>query len=224
MFYMALINCPECGKDISTQATTCPHCGITLRSSTTKKKKSKIPTIIILLFIFSAVIVVLIKQAPSTTTNNTASTSTDPSTTASPSDTTSKDESIPLGTATSIGDFSIMVNSVTEATEISAGSGFLKYTADSGKYGIVNVTLKNTSQSSSTFSLSSFQLVSSDGVEYSPTIIAAADENYISIDSLNPNMDTTGNIAFNIPSDVDTTSLTLTYSAGFSGSTVFELK
>ena len=80
-----------------------------------------------------------------------------------------------------------MVNSVTEATEISAGNGFLKYTADSGKYGIVNVTLKNTFQSSSTFSLSSFQLVCSDGAEYSPTIIAAADENYILLPYINVN-------------------------------------
>jgi uncharacterized membrane protein YdbT with pleckstrin-like domain len=24
---MALINCPECGKEVSTSASTCPHCG-----------------------------------------------------------------------------------------------------------------------------------------------------------------------------------------------------
>lgn len=27
---MALINCPECGKQVSSQAATCPHCGIAL--------------------------------------------------------------------------------------------------------------------------------------------------------------------------------------------------
>lgn len=30
---MALINCPECGKEISDQATTCPHCGVTLKQA-----------------------------------------------------------------------------------------------------------------------------------------------------------------------------------------------
>lgn len=30
---MALINCPECGKEISEQAATCPHCGITLKQA-----------------------------------------------------------------------------------------------------------------------------------------------------------------------------------------------
>lgn len=27
-----IINCPECSKEISDQAETCPHCGITLKS------------------------------------------------------------------------------------------------------------------------------------------------------------------------------------------------
>ena len=27
---MALINCPECGKQVSSQAAACPHCGIML--------------------------------------------------------------------------------------------------------------------------------------------------------------------------------------------------
>ncbi len=29
---MALMNCPECGKEVSDQADMCPHCGITLKS------------------------------------------------------------------------------------------------------------------------------------------------------------------------------------------------
>lgn len=28
---MALIKCPECGKDVSTSAQTCPHCGYQLK-------------------------------------------------------------------------------------------------------------------------------------------------------------------------------------------------
>lgn len=30
---MAMINCPECGKEVSGEATTCPHCGRTLKPS-----------------------------------------------------------------------------------------------------------------------------------------------------------------------------------------------
>jgi len=28
---MALINCPECGKEISDKAASCPNCGIVLK-------------------------------------------------------------------------------------------------------------------------------------------------------------------------------------------------
>lgn len=39
---MALINCKECGKEISDQASFCPNCGLPFSSSLTRKvKKSK---------------------------------------------------------------------------------------------------------------------------------------------------------------------------------------
>lgn len=31
---MALINCPECGKEISSQANNCPHCGYPISERT----------------------------------------------------------------------------------------------------------------------------------------------------------------------------------------------
>lgn len=30
---MALIKCPECGKEISEQATSCPNCGVTINQT-----------------------------------------------------------------------------------------------------------------------------------------------------------------------------------------------
>jgi len=38
---MALINCPECNKEISDKATTCPHCGCPLEAQSTPAKKPK---------------------------------------------------------------------------------------------------------------------------------------------------------------------------------------
>ena len=35
---MALIKCPECGKDVSDRATTCIHCGYPLISTTTEQQ------------------------------------------------------------------------------------------------------------------------------------------------------------------------------------------
>lgn len=34
---MALINCPECGKEVSDTAKSCPHCGYELKKSETKE-------------------------------------------------------------------------------------------------------------------------------------------------------------------------------------------
>ena len=35
---MALIKCPECGKDVSTSASSCPHCGYPLRPTTSYQR------------------------------------------------------------------------------------------------------------------------------------------------------------------------------------------
>ena len=57
---MALIQCPECGADISDKATECPKCGCPVESSaktgTTKKKvfSTKV-MILILAFLFIVV-------------------------------------------------------------------------------------------------------------------------------------------------------------------------
>ena len=37
---MALINCPECGKEVSTTALSCPHCGYALLAKAQHKKNS----------------------------------------------------------------------------------------------------------------------------------------------------------------------------------------
>ena len=39
---MALINCPECSKEVSSKAPACPNCGVVLNKSTTEKVHSVI--------------------------------------------------------------------------------------------------------------------------------------------------------------------------------------
>lgn len=39
---MALVNCPECGKQVSDQATNCPHCGYPLKHVEKEKPKKKV--------------------------------------------------------------------------------------------------------------------------------------------------------------------------------------
>ena len=39
---MALINCPECSKEVSDKAPACPNCGVVLNASSTEKVHSVI--------------------------------------------------------------------------------------------------------------------------------------------------------------------------------------
>jgi uncharacterized membrane protein YvbJ len=38
---MALINCPECGREISDKATVCPHCGVVINSTSDGNQNSQ---------------------------------------------------------------------------------------------------------------------------------------------------------------------------------------
>ena len=49
---MALISCTECGKEVSTQAEACPHCGMKM------PKKSVWPTVILTILAVPAAIIV----------------------------------------------------------------------------------------------------------------------------------------------------------------------
>lgn len=56
---MALINCPECGKEISDTAVSCPHCGYGINQApvvTTQKKSNAIPAFLLICFLIAGCI------------------------------------------------------------------------------------------------------------------------------------------------------------------------
>lgn len=59
-FFMALINCPECGKEISDTIKACPHCGYNLQNKIKPKIKNTLKTIIIILIVLVLTIVSLL--------------------------------------------------------------------------------------------------------------------------------------------------------------------
>ena len=56
---MAMINCPECGKEISDNAKSCPNCGYSLKKSFKKKSKKGIFISIAIIVIVAAVAVLV---------------------------------------------------------------------------------------------------------------------------------------------------------------------
>lgn len=53
---MALIKCPECGKEISDQSKTCIHCGFPLERKKSKENTTKITIIVVALLVLLAII------------------------------------------------------------------------------------------------------------------------------------------------------------------------
>jgi len=53
---MALINCPECQKQVSELAQTCPHCGFRLRNNDNSQKPKKVNGCLAILIIAAVLI------------------------------------------------------------------------------------------------------------------------------------------------------------------------
>lgn len=116
-----------------------------------------------------------------------------------------------IGKKGKIGKLELTVNSVEKADEISAGLGFFNQTPKSGKFCIVNITINNPTKNSESLFLNSFKLVGPDGAEYAPSMILGADEDYLTIDNLNPNLKVEGNIAFEVPEGLEVYKCELKY-------------
>ncbi len=56
---MALINCPECNKEISDKAVSCPHCGYIVEKQPKVKQKNtgKIKRLVIFIFLFFIIVI-----------------------------------------------------------------------------------------------------------------------------------------------------------------------
>lgn len=246
---MGLIKCTECGKEISDKAATCPNCGCPVNSTAgttpppmqqampnmqiqapVKRKKGHGCLITILIFIgiivfFAIIGSVVSKNGTSDANLNDAQQQVEATETSEASETSGT--SIVFGEEGEIAkEVMLKVNEVTETDSISAANGMMSYTPDSGKYAVVNVTISNNSKKSQNLLLNYFKLVGPDEAEYVATIVAIADDKFITVDTINPNLDITGNLLFEIPKELSAQDCKLKYSDYdlFSNISYFELK
>lgn len=252
---MGLIKCTECGKEISDKATTCPNCGCPVNSTAgttpppmqqtmpnmqtqapVKRKKGHGCLITILVFIgiivfFAIIGSVVSKNGTSDANSNDAQQQVEATETSEASETSetsgTSGTSIVFGEEGEIAkEVMLKVNEVTETDSISAANGMMSYTPDSGKYAVVNVTISNNSKKSQNLLLNYFKLVGPDEAEYVATIVAIADDKFITVDTINPNLDITGNLLFEIPNELSAQDCKLKYSDYdlFNDISYFELK
>lgn len=230
---MGLIKCPECGKEISDLAQNCPNCGRPLQINVQTqqnvsaqgtmsgnqqapfrqqpKKKGHGCLITVLVFVGFVSIATAAAMKGASKTGDRSGTSAN-RTGAVEADAVVNEE-IGIGKEGKISDeLALVVNEVSETDSVSAANGYLSYKPDSGKYAVINVTIRNTSKKSQNLLLNYFKLVDPDDAEYVPTIIAVADDKFITIDTVNPNLEVTGNLLFEIPKNLSLEDCRLKYS------------
>lgn len=209
--------CKYCQSEIDKKAKVCPNCR--------KKQGGKGKFIVLGIIVFFIIVAVLTSNSDDTSksASNDSGSSTEKADTKKAD--TKKDDIVAFGSEGQSEDLSLKVNKVGDKKEITEGS-IISYKPDSGKYAIINITIKNTGKEAISLTNGYFKLITADDAEYEPTILIGLDNKYISFESINPGLDVTGNLVFEVPNDLKVSSATLKFSGTglFSKSTVFSLK
>ncbi len=220
--------CKYCQSEIDKKAKICPNCR--------KKQGGGILKFVMIGIIVIALIGFLASLNDPTQVANTndaanqqdankSSIDSNTKATANSEEKEAKDDFVALGSEGQSEDLVLKVNEVGDTDEI-IENDFLSYKPDSGKYAIVNITIKNAGKEAVSLTNGYFNLITADGAEYTPTILIGLDNKYISFETINPGLDVTGNLVFEVPSDLKVTDTTLQFSGTglFSASTNFSLK
>lgn len=120
--------------------------------------------------------------------------------------------------------FMLKLNEVGETEEIRE-SEFTSYKSDTGKYALINIYIKNISDKLERIDTGSFKLVYNEK-KYSPSRMFGLSNDYINFETLNPEMDMSGNLVFEVPKDILVQDCTLKFSATglFEEALIFKLK
>lgn len=219
--------CQKCGKELNEGAKFCDGCGTpieqqdivntvkeqnTALNKSQKKKNGCIGCLAAIIVFFVLFCFIGIFASNSSKTTNKGDDSEGSSQNSQESSTTAYKD-VAMGQNGEIDEgLMLKINSVSETNSISAANGYMSYKPDSGKYAIVNITISNKSKESKSLLLNYFKLVGPDDAEYVASIVAMADDKFIDIDTVNPNLDITGNLVFEIPTDLNAQDCILKYS------------
>jgi hypothetical protein len=182
-----------------------------------KKKRFIIPAALIVLGIIGAATGGGSSSQPASTTSSTKSSSSKSSSDSSSSASTM----YKVGQTFKVGEYEVKVNSVKKAKTISVMGGASTDKAN-GQYYIINVTLKNLSDTASTVDSSLFNL-EHGGNKFSADSSATMDANMSSdgssnngmfLKQLNPGVTVTGNLVFDVPANLNK-GVVLDVSGGF---------
>jgi Domain of unknown function (DUF4352) len=190
---MALKNCKECLNQVSTDASTCPHCGAIL------KRKTSCFTMGVAILLGMACLGALMDLS----SNSTTSSSSSGSTTSSSIESTASEQAAPAKPAGNKEGDSVHVGYTTYAvwrswwTHQLSDNEFLDQSPD-GTYLFVELTIRN--NDSQARMIPPLKLVDQNGAEYETSDHAwAVDGSIGALANLNPGISKQGFIVFDVP-------------------------
>ena len=131
------------------------------------------------------------------TASQTAEASTQPETTKEADKKT--EESVALGTATEVGDFSVTISEVTPGIT-SVGNQYLG-AKPQGQYVVVKLTVTNNGKTAQYFTDSNIKLVDSQDREHSSSSDSIYLEDNVLVKEINPGNTLSGTVLFDVPAD-----------------------
>lgn len=106
---------------------------------------------------------------------------------------------------------SFKINSSELSDEITDDSGFMIFRPDNGTFLVIEISVNNTGDKALRFDNGNFGILKGTA-EYRPTTILAGNE-FLSFESVNPGLELTGYLVYEVPADIDLSELILKYQA-----------
>lgn len=199
---MALKQCKECGKDVGGKVKKCPHCGTDQRGFMGRHPILTMFGGIVLLGM--AISIIAPKPPAGTATNNISNNSAPVKQT--------KVTNYKLGQRIDVGNFSYVVKSANFFKSV--GDNFMKKTAD-GEYLVVTMDITNKDKEAHMIDSNLFKVLDTSNTEYSAstegnTALQMSGKNTLFLKNCNPNITTSGIIAFEVPNKNNKYSINLT--------------
>lgn len=165
--------CKYCKSEIDKKAKICQVC---------KKKQGKKAIKIVLLSLLVIFIIAIAADSGNNSKDNPKK----------------EKEFVNIGEKVTVNNVDYIVDEKKIQKEISAGNGFLKYTAD-GEYLLIKLTITNNSKSSININATDFVLKDENGATYASSVLLTVDNmDMFNYETLNPNATESGYIAYDI--------------------------
>lgn len=226
-----LVECKACGKDIAKGVKKCPNCGKDQRNWFMRHKIISFIGIIVIFSIIGSALSdddEVVKEPVSDTTNEAEAESTEEKKEEPKEETVEDSEkAFKIGEPATVGDVAFTIKGVEEVNEINSGNEFIDNVTTEGKFVILDIDVKNEKSEAITINSNFFKLTNGE-TTYDPTtsgevMMAMMGDDDFFLTQINPGLNKSGKVAFEVAGDLDLSKNVLVASTGFFGTESVEI-